>query len=337
MSYIVRNPQGEAVQLSAEPLASGGEAAVYEVPRYPKAVVKCFHNDVLAKRGTMLQKKLEAMSRDTNLAALKQNKALSWPLFAVYDEQGKWRGYAMCKAQGVRLSVLAHAMAYREHFPTLDRPMLVEGCLLPLLNTVRKLHMQGVRLGDYNPSNFLCHPSESKVALIDCDSWQVKAEGQTYLCPVAAPDMLAPELHGKDLARVERSLESELFSLAILIFKLLMLGRHPFDVVGGQSPVENIRAGHFPYGLGAGGIPKGPWYNIWSHMPYRLKEQFVRTFKEGTHNPQARTTVDEWIGLFKIYLRDMQRGYHAPEIRPAAPKSSEYRGKDSVSEVESSL
>lgn len=336
MSLIVLNPTGEPVQLAAEPLARGGEAEVYEVPRYPNAVVKLYYPDALTSRGNTLQEKIEAICRDNNLAVLKHDKALSWPLFAVYDEQQKWRGYAMRKAQGVRLSVLAHAMAYREHFPTLDRPMLV-GYLLALLDTVHRLHTRGVRLGDYNPANFLCHTTETTVNLIDCDSWQVNAEGQTYYCPVAVPDMLAPELHGKNLADVPRSLESELFSLAILIFKLLMLGRHPFDVVGGESPVQNIRKGYFPYGLGAGGIPKGPWYNIWSHMPYRLKEQFVRTFNEGNRNPAARTTVQEWIDLLNLYHRDMKRGYHASVIRPITPKSSEYRGRDSVSQVENIL
>lgn len=332
MSRIVRNSQGETVQLAAEPLARGGEAEVYAVPSHPNAVVKLYHREALARRGATLQKKIEAMSRDAALAPCKQEPALSWPLFGVFDELGAWRGYAMRKVAGVRLSVLAHAIAYREHFPNLDRPMLV-GYLLSLLETVRKLHAQGVRLGDYNPANFLCHTGESRVSLIDCDSWQVEAGGHTFHCPVAAPDMLAPELHGKDLACVSRSLESEHFSLAILIFKVLMLGRHPFDAVGGQSPVHNIQRGHFPYGLGAGGIPKGPWYNIWSHMPYRIKEQFVRTFKEGGSNPRARTTVEEWIELFRIYRRDMQRGYHAPEIRPAAPKSAEYRGRNSVEQV----
>ena len=45
-------------------------------------------------------------------------------------------------------------------------------------------------------------------------------------------------------------MEGELFALAILVFKVLMLGRHPFDVVGGESPVANIRKGVFPLWTG---------------------------------------------------------------------------------------
>lgn len=331
MCMTVRTIRGESVRLSDTALAQGGEAAVYEVPQHPNAVVKIYHPQVLAKRRDGLREKIEAMCNDPALARFKQHPGLAWPLFSVFDEQKRWRGYAMRKATGVRMTILAHAMAYREHFPNLSRPTLV-AYLLNLLGVVLELHAAGVRVGDYNPANFLCQPNSSRITLIDCDSWQVKAGERLFTCPVAAPDMLPPELLGVDLAQAHRTLESEYFSLAILLFKVLMLGRHPFDVVGGESPVENIRRGHFPYGLGAGGIPKGPWFNIWSHLPYKLKEQLVRTFRTGSKNPAERTTVQEWIELLKLYQREMSRGWHASEIKPAAPKSRDYRGNQSISQ-----
>lgn len=55
-----------------------------------------------------------------------------------------------------------------------------------------------------------------------------------------------------------------------------MLGRSPFDAVGSTDPVANIRRGYFPYGLGGGGIPPGKWFNIWSHLSFKLKEQMVK-------------------------------------------------------------
>lgn len=331
MTTIVQTAHGESVRLSEIPFAQGGEAAVHEVPQYPNVVVKLYHPQVLAKRRDSLRTKIEAMSNDPALARFKQHPGLAWPRFSVFDEQKQWRGYAMKKASGVRMTMLAHAMAYREHFPHLDRPALL-AYLLNLLSIVLELHAAGVRVGDYNPANFLCHPTSSRLTLIDCDSWQVQAAGQLFTCPVAAPDMLPPELLGVNLAQAPRSLESEHFSLAILLFKVLMLGRHPFDVVGGASPVENIRRGHFPYGIGGGGIPKGAWFNIWSHLPFKLKEQLVRTFREGSKNPAQRTTVPEWTELLKLYQREISRGWHASEIKPASPKRSEYRGNQSMSQ-----
>lgn len=326
----VQTIHGEAVQLSDTPFAQGGEAAVYEVPKYPNVVVKLYHPQVLSKREDSLRTKIEAICSDPKLAHFKQHPGLAWPRFSVFDEHKRWRGYAMRKVSGVRLTKLAHAMAYREHFPNLDRPKVL-AYLLNLLTTLQQLHNAGVRVGDYNPANFLCQTTSDGVALIDCDSWQIEAGGRLFHCPVAAPDMLPPELLGVNLAQTPRTLESEYFSLAILIFKVLMIGRHPFDAVGGESPVENIRRGYFPYGIGGGGIPKGAWYNIWSHLPYKLKEQFVRTFKEGCTNQANRTSLAEWIELLKLYQHEIQKGWHTTEIKPAAPKSKDYRGKQSIS------
>lgn len=331
MTLTVRNTAGESVQLADHPFAQGGEAAVHAVTVYPGVVVKLYHPQILQNRNDMLRSKIEAMSNDSKLAGFKQHPGLAWPRFSVFDEQGLWRGYAMHKVAGERMTVLAHAMAYREKFPKLDRPALV-AYLLNMLTTIRLLHANDVMIGDYNPANFLCDPHGDKIVLIDCDSWQVNAAGKTFHCPVTVPDMLPPELLGKELNKVSRSKQSELFSLAILIFKVLMLGRHPFDAVGGASPVENIRKGYFPYGLGGGGIPKGPWFNIWSHLPYKLKEQFVRTFKDGSSNLDERTSVDEWIDLFSLYQRDMGKGYHDKDIKAITPKSKGYRGTQSISQ-----
>ncbi len=331
MTLTVRNAAGESVQLTDTPFAQGGEAVVHAVPLYPGVVVKLYHGHVLQKRTDTLRAKIEAMSSDPKLASLKLHPGLAWPRFSVFDERGQWRGNAMRKASGVRMNVLAHAMAYRENFPNLDRPAAVS-YLLSLLGTLRELHTAGVMVGDYNLANFLCDPDSDSVTLIDCDSWQVNAAGKTFRCPVAAPDMLAPELQGKELGKISRTLESEYFSLAILIFKSLMLGRHPYDVVGGAGPVENIRKGYFPYGQGGGGIPKGPWFNIWSHLPFKLKEQFIRTFKDGAQDSAPRTTITEWIDVLKLYQRELGRGWHDTQIKPAAPKTKEYRGTQSISQ-----
>lgn len=331
MTFTVRNTAGESVQLSDTPFAQGGEAAVHAVPRYPGVVVKLYHPQVLQKRTDTLRTKIGAMCSDPQFAHLKQHPGLAWPRFLVFDERGRWRGYAMRKADGARMNVLAHAMAYREQFPGLDRPAVVS-YLVNLLGKLRELHTVGVMVGDYNLANFLCHPGSDAVTLIDCDSWQVNAAGQTFRCPVAAPDMLAPELQGKELSKINRTLESEHFSLAILIFKTLMLGRHPYDVVGGAGPVENIRKGYFPYGQGGGGIPKGPWFNIWSHLPFKLKEQLIRTFKEGAQDPSARTSITEWIDVLKLYQRELGRGWHDVQIKPLTPKTKEYRGTQSISQ-----
>ena len=70
-------------------------------------------------------------------------------------------------------------------------------------------------------------------------------------------DMLPPEHQSMDFANIVRTPESDLFSLAILIFRCFMATRHPYDSVGAGALDENLRNGHFPYGHG-GAAPATP-------------------------------------------------------------------------------
>ena len=234
----------------------------------------------------------------------------------------------MRRASGVKIHCLAHAILYKKHFPSPTRVALVQ-ILLNLVTQVEQLHQQGVMIGDYNLNNFLCDPQTLQVGLIDCDSYQVQLAGVRYPCPVGSPDLTPKEHHGMNYADVVRNLQSEVFSLAISLFKYLMLGRHPYDVVGGEDPVSNLKAGNFPYGKGNSGIPKGDWYNIWSHMPYRLKSLFVSTFVEGATDPQQRPSLADWKQALQLYQTELNKGWHETAMRPAQPKSAERRSNGS--------
>lgn len=317
----VFDPQGNPRQL-APALAQGGEGVVYPLATRPDVLVKCYHADVLAKNGMALRQKVEAMIPLKTKFASDQ---LSWPLLSVFDAQGQWIGYAMRRIDGVKLHCLAHALLYKKHFPQLSRTDLVS-ILLNLIEQVQQLHAQQVMIGDYNLNNFLCDPVTLKVGLIDCDSYQLRVGETHYPCPVGSPDLTPTEHHGQSYAKIVRTPQSEAFSLAIILFKCLMLGRHPYDVVGGEDPVSNLRAGRFPYGTGNRGIPKGAWYNIWSHMPHRLKNLFINTFTTGAAQPDQRSTLAEWHSALTIYGRELNKGYHESAIRPNAPKPSGRRG-----------
>jgi DNA-binding helix-hairpin-helix protein with protein kinase domain len=71
-----------------------------------------------------------------------------------------------------------------------------------------------------------------------------------FLCPVGKADYTPPELQGCDFSKTPRKPEHDNFSLAILIFLLLMEGRHPFTGVwqGNGSPLtlaQSIKGGYF--------------------------------------------------------------------------------------------
>lgn len=105
-----------------------------------------------------------------------------------------------------------------------------------------------------------------------------------------------------------------------------MLGRHPYDIVGGADPVTNLKIGNFAYGIGNTGIPPGPWFNIWSHMPHRLKTMFITVFTEGATDPSKRPNLSDWKETLEIYGKEITKGWHKSDVRPSQPKEKGYKG-----------
>ena len=312
-------------QLIGDEIARGGEGAVHALAGKPSVVVKLYHPELLARRGDPLREKVDAM---IGLRQRFDTTSLAWPALSVHDEHGAWLGYAMRRAAGVPLAKLAHPMLCRKHLPGLDRVAVVR-MLVAIVKTLGRLHGTGVYLGDINLNNFLYDQTTGEVMLIDCDSYQISVEGRLFPCVVGAADMIPPEHHGKTLAQVQRTAESDLFSLAILIFRCLMLGRHPYDFVGGGTVVENLCGGRFPYGTGGsapgrdGAIPAGPWYLIWSHLSFEIKSLLIRTLLNGAGDPTARARTSEWLIAFDKYATGLDKGYHDAALRPALQKSAE--------------
>lgn len=305
-------------------LAKGGEGTVFRLKDRPDVLIKKYHSEKLQKHGNAYVEKMSAM-QEMNISIKKL--PVAWPLLSVFDQHQSWIGYAMYSVKGKPMRWLAHAVAYQEHFPGLNRQRIVQ-YLLSFLETVGKLQQRKILIGDYNLNNFICDPDSKHVSFIDCDSYQIDFNGHIYPCPVGSPDLTPVEHHGKDFNEIVRTIESELFSIAIILFQCLMLGRHPYDSVGGEDPVQNLKSGNFAYGTSADArIPKGPWYNIWSHMSYRLKSLFVKTFKEGALDPSQRPSIYEWRNELQIYLKEIRKGWHNDEVRPSKPKSSQYNGE----------
>lgn len=316
----------------AEMLARGGEAEIYPVippqnkPFKKDVLFKKYHADVLIKRGSNIEKKIDAMRK---ISALREDEHLAWPLIPIFDNSKNWSGYCMYKGNGVVMFKLAHASLYKKYFPNLDRLKIVS-YLINFLKEIKKLHKHNIMVGDYNLNNILINPDSDQVTLIDCDSYQIYIDGQHFPCEVGSADLTPKEHQNMPFRNVIRTHESEYFSVAIILFKTLMIGRHPYDIVGGTDPVQNLCMGKFPYGTDGRGIPRGQWYNIWSHMPYKVKSLFIQTFSEGATDPAKRATIDDWLRELKGYYKEMQKGWHEVAIIPSKPKEKIYKGNSNV-------
>ncbi|MBE9610831.1 protein kinase domain-containing protein [Chitinilyticum piscinae] len=328
-SICVFDPQGVPQQLAAQ-LGEGGEGAVYRLQVRPDVAVKVYHPDVLARHGVALRGKIEAqVALFQHIPALQQ-LPLAWPRLSVFNEAGEWVGYAMKAAEGVPLKKLAHPVLQKQVFPGLTRRQITRR-LISLLGTIEVLHQYRIFVGDINLNNFLTEPGkDDTVWLIDCDSMQVFDEqGRHFPCRVGVAEFTAPEHQKQSFDTVVRTAESDVYSLAILVFQCFMLGRHPFDQIDGGTPVQNMRKGHFPYGKTGirpgmpGGIPPGPWYLQWSWLSFKLKNALCVTFREGGLQPTQRPRVRDWLKLLKEYEYSISNGLGGlcDELRPPLPKS----------------
>lgn len=319
-TLMVYDSNGKAQALGSL-IGKGGQGEVFALASDPRILVKLFHD---RSDRQALEKKVQLQVTERDLI---QNRQLAWPQISVYDAQHQWQGYAMRRGEGKPLSRLAHAKLYQTHFPTLNRSHIVT-LLLDLVQVIQELHSRHICLGDINLDNVLYDSATHNITVIDNDSFQLERNGQLFACPVGKAEMTPPEHLGKDFKSLRRTQESDLFSLAILMFQCLMLGRHPYDNIGGGNPVENLQSGNFPYGQGGvrpgsnGAIPAGPWYTVWSHLTYNVKTLFIETFGAGAKKPQHRATLAQWREALEKYKFALLKGYNDSDIRPRNPKAS---------------
>lgn len=285
-----------------ERLAGGGEGEVYCVQGNPLAVVKLYNARC---REASRERKLERiLAKNISIKeAVKMRIAL--PLDIVDDSHGNFAGYVMPKIDAVPLKVALFSKSrIARYFPDLDRIGLA-GFTLSFLKQVRFLHSHGMLIGDINPLNILVdRKNPERSWLIDTDSFQV----DELPCPVGTDVFTPAHLQGRDFSQTLRSVEDEHFSVAIMLFMILMIGKHPYAKVGGENPAHNIRLRDFPYGKKGRDankeVPRGMWGFIWSHFNKELKESFSGVFSEGKD-----IGIDAWIAVMKKYRFSLEKGY----------------------------
>ena len=117
---------------------------------------------------------------------------------------------------------------------------------LNLANSVAAVHSSGCVIGDINHSGILIS-EEALATLIDADSFQFNFGGNLYRCIVGTEDFTPPELQGKRPGQIELTANHDLFGLAVIVFMLLFMGRHPFigDYLGnGSLPYDKAIGEH---------------------------------------------------------------------------------------------
>lgn len=299
-------------------LGSGGEGIVYEISGSSDRVMKLYHTTHFKtdiERSTMEQKLRTMLSMNVD-TVVDGKLRLAWPTDIVY-ENGKMVGFVMPK-------ITAPLKIFDIYRPIVPKTSITKkrDTIYPeyhwkysvqfaynLAWVVDYIHSKGIVIGDLNDNNILADPQTGAIILIDCDSFDIRdpVTKNHFRCICAQQDILAPELQTVGiLANGTFTKESDNFSLAIHIFRLLMNGEDPFggQVTTGASlskiPANaSIVNGECPYVRSVPGKALLPRMLSLNFLPTTLQTLFRRTFDYTAVTAKSRisnrASAREWM------------------------------------------
>lgn len=201
-------------------LGRGGEGDVFALVDHADLAVKVYKETLRRSREAKVRAMVESRLAD-------KTTLVSFPSEVATDGSGAFAGFTMRLVSGYRpIHELYSPKSRKIQFPKADYRFLVQ-VAQNVSRAVATVHQAGCVIGDFNHSGVLV-ASNATVALIDADSFQFKLNGRSYPCVVGTEDFTPPELHGKNLAQVERTQAHDNFGLAVAIFQLLAMGKHPY-------------------------------------------------------------------------------------------------------------
>ncbi|MCC4589886.1 hypothetical protein LL974_01925 [Xanthomonas campestris pv. cannae] len=274
-------------------LGKGGEGAVFEVDGRPDSAAKIYLAAVSSERAD----KLVAMAA---LRTTALDQLTAWPTDVLRQSDGKVCGFVMANLRASKdIHKLYSPKSRLAEFPQADWRLVVRAAL----NTARAfsvLHQAGHLVGDVNHGGVRVSP-DATVKLIDTDSFQISHQGRTFLCEVGVQDFTPPELHGKAFKQVTRTANHDNFGLAVLIFQMLMNGRHPFAGVysgPGDMTIERaipefryayskdtVRTRMSPPPLSASPAAASPW----------VADLWEKAFGIEGAKPGERPKAEDWV------------------------------------------
>jgi DNA-binding helix-hairpin-helix protein with protein kinase domain len=310
-SRRLSTPSGQSVTLGAE-LGKGGEGTVYEVVGSPDLVAKLYTDGRAEDR----RAKIEAM---VTAGLHHQAPHISFPIEVLLDESRSFVGFTMRRVRGARpIHQLWNSRDRQEKFPDATVSFMVR-VAANAARTVAELHHTGCVIGDINESGFLV-TDQATVILIDSDSIQYSANGQVFPCVVGTPEYLPPEHQGVNQRNLgTRDANHDNFGLAVMIFRILMSGAHPFRGVWkgrGEPPAPPKWIEEFRYAYGSDSsrlkVAPQPTAPPVDWLPDDVRDAFERAF--GGSGARQRPAARDWIDMLdrfeKVLVQCRKSRFH---------------------------
>jgi len=331
-----------------EKIDEGGEGGIYLVSGYPDVVAKIYNRKRLSgPDGKAREEKLRYMVAHpppnyTEFIRARRHYNLAWPLDILRSDQGQFQGFLMPKIQNSY--PIFHLFYLKEREKIYEKASIqfsykfLLRVASNLAEVIANLHSAGYVVGDINEQNIFFN-KDALITIIDVDSFQVTTpDGQFWPCPVGKYEYTHPEILKPLLAKkasygdIRRQPAHDVFGMAVIIFRLLMEGCHPFQGVLPDEPrhlEEMIEKGIFVYAKAvksAHQVQPPPSSPNYSHIYDDLGRLFHRTFVKGyediTQTPSAK--------LFAIALQ-----YYEESLVtcPSNPNHQYYKRSDKAKGV----
>lgn len=281
-----------AIHLGSK-LGTGADGAVYAVQGSETSCIKIFDPGTRRR----LAQNLPRIGNLIKLApSLGSNAAVPTHLVAE-TPNGPAIGFGMKRIDGKEVHNLYGVSSRQIHFPGVDFRFLVQVAKNAAIATER-LHHHNVVIGDISGRNMMVR-KDATVCWIDSDSFLIGNPGFRDICTLVTPEWTPPELQNDRHLQAPRLPGHDAFGLAVMIFHILMLGRHPFQgrfTGQGEAPdiPRNIGNRWYPH-AGYPAIPlKSPIGTPpVSHLGPVIEQLFVRAFFEVA--AERRPSSAEWV------------------------------------------
>jgi DNA-binding helix-hairpin-helix protein with protein kinase domain len=294
MARTLYTSRGNAVAVGRE-LGKGGEGSVFEVPALSNQVAKIYHKAPDRKK----QAKLSFMASTADAQLLNY---VAWPQETLHlSRGGPVVGFLMPMVSDRDPIHMVYSPAHRRQ----DYPKAAWDFLLYLARNIaasfETVHSHGHVIGDVNQNSFMVG-RDSKVVLIDSDSFQVNARGTMHLCEVGVSHFTPPELQSlSSFDGFTRTTNHDNFGLALLIFHVLFGGRHPYSGVplrNGVGDALETDINNFRYAYArdnqSRGVSPPPRSIPVSMLPDAMESMFHFAFTEKGASG-ARPTAAQWV------------------------------------------
>jgi DNA-binding helix-hairpin-helix protein with protein kinase domain len=271
-------------------IGKGGEGEVYAIADDPNHAIKIY---TTADRLTREDKIAAMVSGDL----AKRSPLAAFPVAVAHLKDGSFGGFVMRLMSGHKPLHELYAPGPRKHnFPQADYRFLARAAT-NIARAFASIHAASCVVGDINHSGILVS-TQATAALIDADSFQFSDGKERYLCRVGVPEYTPPELQGKSLQGVVRTTDHDAFGLAVVLFQVLLMGRHPFvgTVRKGEIPPlhENVQNFRYAYtDVRDVGMDQPPGTPALADFAPDLASLFDRAFAKGFVG--NRPSASDWV------------------------------------------